>query len=77
MSLESATRFLTAVAGDQSMREKFNMVKTPEDFLSISHQLGYCFTTAELYKIVSDLSDSSSLRRSTGVWKWLRSQQWV
>ena len=77
MSLESADRFLKAVAHNQSLREKFEAAKSPEEFLNVSHRLGYCFTTAELQKIVSDFSQGSQLRRSTGVWKWLRSQPWI
>lgn len=76
MSLESATRFLKAVAQDQPMRERFVAVHSPEEFLDVSAQLGYCFTTAELYKIVSEASRGVVVRRSTGVWKWLRSVQW-
>lgn len=77
MSLESADRFLKAVAHNQSLRQKFEVAKSPEEFLSVSHRLGYCFTTAELQKIVSDFSKNIQLRRPTGVGKWLRSQQWI
>ena len=77
MSLESADRFLNAVARNQSLRDQFEVASSPKEFLSVSHQLGYCFTTAELQKIVSDFSQGSQLRRSTGVWKWLRSQPWI
>lgn len=77
MSLESADRFLKAVAHSQPLREKLEVAGSPEEFLSVSHRLGYCFTTAELQKIVADFSSNTQLRRPTGVGKWLRSQHWV
>lgn len=77
MSVESATRFLRAAAQDQSIREKFDTVTSPEDFLKVSHALGYCFTVPELREIVSEQSKGVMLRRPTGVWKWLRSINWI
>ncbi|KAM3098527.1 Nif11-like leader peptide family natural product precursor [Phormidesmis sp. 146-35] len=77
MSVESATRFLKAVAQDESIRERFEAVRSPEDFLKISDQLGYCFTTAELKEIVAEQSKGVVVRRSTGVWKWLRNINWL
>jgi predicted ribosomally synthesized peptide with nif11-like leader len=77
MSVESATRFLRAVAQDESIRERFDDVRSPEDFLRISDQLGYCFTTAELEEIVAEQSKGVAVRRSTGVWKWLRNVNWL
>ncbi len=77
MSIESATRFLNAVAQDQTLRNKFEAVNSPEEFLQISDRLGYCFTTEELKEIVEQLSQTAKVRRSTGVWRWLRSTHWV
>jgi predicted ribosomally synthesized peptide with nif11-like leader len=77
MSVESATRFLKAAAQDESIRERFEAVRSPEDFLKISDQLGYCFTTAELKEIVAEQSKGIVVRRSTGVWKWLRNVNWL
>ncbi len=77
MSVESATRFLTAAAQDQIIREKFMAVASPEEFLKISDQLGYCFTIAELEQLIQDCSQGVMVRRSTGVWKWLRSVNWL
>lgn len=77
MSVESATRFLRVIAQDQSIREKFALVDSPEDFISISSGLGYCFTTAELKAVIQEQSQGVLLRRSTGVWRWLRSVNWV
>jgi predicted ribosomally synthesized peptide with nif11-like leader len=77
MSVESATRFLRAVAQDESIRERFDAVRSPDEFLKISDQLGYCFTTAELKEIVAEQSKDVLVRRSTGVWKWLRNVNWL
>lgn len=77
MSIESATRFLKAVAQDQSVRNQFRSVQSPEEFLEISDRLGYCFTTAELREIVCQMSQDAKVRRSTGIWKWLRSVNWL
>ena len=77
MSVESATRFLTAAAHDQILREKFTFAASPEEFLKISDQLGYCFTIVELEQLIRDSSQGVVVRRSTGVWKWLRSVNWV
>ncbi len=77
MSVESASRFLTVVAQDQLIREKFTAVTSPEEFLKISDQLGYSFTIAELKQLVQELSQDAGVRRSTGVWKWLRNINWL
>jgi predicted ribosomally synthesized peptide with nif11-like leader len=77
MSVESATRFLRAASQDQSIREKFESVQSPQDFLVVSDQLGYCFTTQELQTIVFEQSQGVLVRRSTGVWKWLRNVNWL
>ena len=77
MSIESASRFLEAVAYDEALREKFETVQCPEDFLRISEQLGYSFTTQELLTIAREQSQGVIVRRHTGVWKWLRRINWV
>jgi predicted ribosomally synthesized peptide with nif11-like leader len=77
MSIESANRFLEAVASDEALRSKFEQVDGPDDFLRISEQLGYSFTTAELMALAKEQSMGISVRRSTGVWKWLRGVKWV
>lgn len=77
MSTESAHRFLEAVAQDEALRDKFKDANVPEDFLAISQQLGYTFTTEELRDIAREQSKGVLVRRKTGVWKWLRSINWV
>ena len=77
MSVESATRFLMVAAQDQIIREKFSAVTSPEEFLKVSDQLGYSFTIAELEQLIRDSSQDVEVRRSTGVWKWLRNVNWV
>lgn len=77
MSLESAARLLKAAAHDQTIREKFAQVRSPEAFVSVSERLGYCFTTTELKQVVSQQSQNVLLRRRTGVWRWLRDVEWM
>ncbi len=77
MSLESATRFLEAAAHNQELRERFDSVQSPEEFMKIIEQLGYSFTTAELMSLAKEQSQGVSVRRNTGVWKWLRQVNWV
>jgi predicted ribosomally synthesized peptide with nif11-like leader len=79
MSLESAQRFLEAVAYDDELREKFNLVQTPEDFLRLTEQLGYSFTAAELMAIAKAEGENKGIttRRRTGVWHWLRTINWI
>jgi predicted ribosomally synthesized peptide with nif11-like leader len=77
MSIESANRFLKAVAQDQVLRNQLQAATTPQEFLQVSDRLGYCFTTAELQELISQMSRDVKLRRSTGVWPWLRSANWV
>ncbi|NJP08203.1 MAG: Nif11-like leader peptide family natural product precursor [Leptolyngbyaceae cyanobacterium RU_5_1] len=77
MSIESAARFLEAVAYDETLRDKFEHVRTPEDFLRITEQLGYSFTTEELMALAKEQSQGVMIRRHTGVWKWLRGINWV
>lgn len=77
MSIESANRFLEAVAYDETLREKFEGITSPEEFLRITEQLGYSFTTDELMSIAREQSQGVLVRRTTGVWKWLRGINWV
>ncbi|OUC16304.1 MAG: Nif11-like leader peptide family natural product precursor [Alkalinema sp. CACIAM 70d] len=77
MSVKSATRFLSAVAQDQGMRDRFVAVQSPDEFIQISHQLGYSFTTSELKKVVSRRSRGVVIRRQTGIWPWLRTVNWI
>ncbi len=77
MSIESASRFLRAAAQDQTIREKFAAASSPAEFLQVSDQMGYCFTTTELEALIQELSQGAMVRRSTGVWKWLRNVNWV
>jgi predicted ribosomally synthesized peptide with nif11-like leader len=77
MSVQNATRFLEAVSQDETLRERFGTVSTPEEFLEVCKQLGYSFTTEELKNIVKEQSEGVLVRRNTGVWKWLRSVNWV
>ncbi|MGI0485058.1 Nif11-like leader peptide family natural product precursor [Pantanalinema rosaneae CENA516] len=77
MSLESANRFLEAAAYDETLRDKFEHISSPEEFLKITEQLGYSFTTEELMTIAREQSQGVVVRRHTGVWKWLRSINWV
>ncbi len=77
MSIKSAARFLSAASRDQVIRDRFQAARSPEDFLSISQELGYSFTTAELKKIITLKSRNTQVRRTTGVWRWLREVNWV
>jgi predicted ribosomally synthesized peptide with nif11-like leader len=77
MSIESATRFLDAVTDDEVLRHQFDYAQTPEDFLSLAQEMGFSFTTRELAQVVLDSSTGVEIRRSTGVWKWLRQMKWV
>jgi predicted ribosomally synthesized peptide with nif11-like leader len=77
MSIESASRFLEAVAYDETLRDKFERVQSPAEFLRISQQLGYCFTTEELLGLAKAQSEGITLRRHTGAWRWLRSVHWM
>jgi predicted ribosomally synthesized peptide with nif11-like leader len=79
MSLESAQRFLEAVAYDDNLREKFNAVQNPDEFLRLTEQLGYSFTGEELMSIAKEQGESKGIttRRTTGVWRWLRQINWI
>ena len=77
MSIKSAARFLSAASRDQEIRDRFKAVQSPEDFLCVSREMGYSFTTADLKKIIALKSRNIQIRRTTGVWRWLREVNWV
>ncbi len=77
MSKESATKFLEAAARDLDVQAKFEKVSTPQEFLQVAEQLGYDFTTEELKDVVKEHSQGVTMRRNTGVWRWLRGVNWV
>ncbi|MCY7405980.1 MAG: Nif11-like leader peptide family natural product precursor [Alkalinema sp. CAN_BIN05] len=77
MSIKSAARFLSAASRSQEIRDRFQSVQSPEHFLCISQEMGYTFTTAELKKIITLKSRNIEVRRTTGVWRWLREVNWV
>jgi predicted ribosomally synthesized peptide with nif11-like leader len=77
MSTKGAGEFLEAVSQDETLREKFSEVTNPQEFLDVCEQLGYRFTTEELRVIVKERSEGILVRRNTGVWKWLRSVNWL
>ena len=77
MSIRSAARFLSAASQDQVLRDRFSTVKSPEDFLCVSREMGYSFTTDELKKLIVRQSRSVQIRRDTGVGRWLRDVTWI
>lgn len=77
MSIESANLFLEDAAKEIALRDNFNHVTNPEEFLAVTRTLGYDFTTEELKQAVSELSKGVLVRRKTGVWPWLRSVKWI
>lgn len=77
MSLESANRFLEAAAHDEELRERFDTVQSPDEFMKVIEQLGYSFTSEELMTLAREQSQGVLVRRNTGVWKWLRNIKWV
>jgi predicted ribosomally synthesized peptide with nif11-like leader len=77
MSIESATQFLKDVNWSWDLREKFQEVATPEEFIDVATQLGYNFTTEELEQIAHEYSEGAKVRRGYGVWAWLRTVNWI
>lgn len=77
MSIESATQFLKDVNWSWDLREKFQDVATPEEFINVAAQLGYDFTTEELANVVHQHSEGVKIRRDYGVWAWLRTVNWI
>ena len=76
MSKESANQFLEVAAHDTTLREKFTEVDNPQDFVKAAEEAGYYFTTEELKEVVKEHSEGATLRRTTGVWQWLRTVKW-
>lgn len=77
MSRESATRFLQAAAHDQRIREQFAAVRSQEEFFQTSKRLGYRFNTIELMQVLMEHNQGATLRRKTGVWRWMRNLPWI
>ena len=77
MSSKNAHQFLLDIVSSNDLRSKFIHVNSPEEFLQVSKMLGYDFTTEELKAVVKDNSKNIVLRRTTGVWQWLRSIPWL
>ncbi|MBP0005715.1 MAG: Nif11-like leader peptide family natural product precursor [Cyanobacteria bacterium SBC] len=77
MSKESAEKFLSDVLYHSELREQFNDVQNPEEFLNVARQLGYDFSTAELEAVAHAHSLGVHTRRQTGIWPWLRSVNWI
>jgi predicted ribosomally synthesized peptide with nif11-like leader len=77
MSNESAKKFLADAAHNMVLREKFQPVTNPQEFIQTVEELGYSFTTDELKEVVKKFSEGIVIRRKTGVWQWLRTINWV
>jgi len=77
VSKESAAQFLKDATWDVDLREQFNAVAKPEEFIKVASQLGYTFTTEELKAVVHEHSQGIQTRRSTGIWSWLRRVNWI
>jgi len=77
MSKKNAGQFLADAAQNITLRETLEGATNAEDFLNIAHQLGYTFTKAELDDVIHFYSEGIKVRRSTGVWPWLRNVHWI
>ena len=77
MTKKNAGQFLADAAQNRTLRETLEGATNAEDFLNIAHQLGYTFTSEELGDVIHFYSEGIQVRRSTGVWPWLRSVNWV
>ncbi|MFW6296716.1 MAG: Nif11-like leader peptide family natural product precursor [Halothece sp.] len=77
MSKESAKKFLADAAHKNEIREQFSNARNSQDFIAISEELGYDFTSEELLEVVKEHSEGVTLRRQTGVWAWLRQVNWI
>lgn len=77
MSKKNAGQFLADAAQNGTLRETLETATSAENFLNIAHQLGYTFTNEELGDVIHFYSEGIEVRRSTGVWPWLRSVNWV
>ena len=72
MSKESVTEFLADVARAPKIRDRFHAARNSQDFIAIAQELGYGFTEEEMEEVVKEYSQGVTLRRNTGLWKWLR-----
>ena len=77
MSKESADKFLQAATYKSEIRDKFKNVTNPQEFIQVSQELGYSFTTEELKAVAKEKSKGVTMRRNTGVWGWLRTINWI
>ena len=77
MSKKNASQFLVDAAQNRTLRETLETATNAEEFLNIAHQLGYAFTTEELSNVIHDCSEGIKVRRTTGVWPWLRHVNWI
>ncbi|MBW4663900.1 MAG: Nif11-like leader peptide family natural product precursor [Chroococcus sp. CMT-3BRIN-NPC107] len=77
MSKKNVNQFLADAAQNRTLRETLQKATDAEEFLNISRQLGYTFTTEELREVINDCSEGIQVRRSTGVWPWLRNVNWI
>jgi hypothetical protein len=77
MSSENAIQFLLDITHKEEIRNQFNDVDNPDDFMSKCHDLGYDFNHEELQTVIHTYSKDVHLRRETGVWTWLRKVNWI
>lgn len=76
MSEKNAERFLGDVTHRQTMRDRLETAKNPEEFIKICQELGYDFTHDELESVIKHHSEGVFVRRKVGVWPWLRHVNW-
>ncbi len=77
MSRESASEFLAHAARDANLQGCFNAVSNARDFIKVAEEWGYSFTTEELREVIQEHSQGVTIRRKTGVWRWLRTVPWM
>lgn len=77
MTKKNANQFLIDAAQNRTLRESLEKATNAEEFLNITRQLGYTFTTEELSEVIHDSSEDVKVRRNTGVWPWLRHVHWI
>ncbi len=77
MSTESVKDFLAKAAMDLEIQEKFKAAKNSQEFLEMAKSMGYDFTTDEMKAVVKQNSEGVLVRRQTGIWKWLRTVNWI
>ncbi|MDJ1183397.1 Nif11-like leader peptide family natural product precursor [Roseofilum casamattae] len=77
MSNAEAMRFLKDANSKHGLRQTMEGASNPEAFIQIVKQLGYNFETKELEEVAHQQSEGITTRRSTGVWHWLRTVNWI